>query len=293
MRVGLQIPYFKYDGGGDQIGSKLAEIARTADDAGFYSMWFMDHFFQIGVMGPVEDPMLEAYTTLGYIAGLTKNIKLGAMVTGVIYRYPALLIKEVTTLDVLSGGRAYLGIGAAWNEEESKGLGVPYPPTGVRFEMLEEALQIAHQMWSDNNGAYSGKYNQLDATLNSPAALTKPHPPILIGGMGEQKTLRLVAQYADATNLFASIGAEIMKQKLDVLRQHCDRLGRNYDDIEKSTLGPVNLAPDKMTAADVIKRCKELADVGIQHAIFNMPNAHDITPLEIFGKEIIPAVADF
>ena len=213
------------------------------------------------------------------------------MVTGVIYRYPGILVKTVTTLDVLSGGRAYLGIGAAWNEAEARGLGTPFPAIGVRFELLEETLQIAKQMWSPNNGAYQGKHNQLRETLCSPQPLSRPHPPILIAGGGEKKTLRLVAQYGDACNVYGPL--ETVRAKLGVLKAHCDALGRDYASIEKTTLGTVDLQPGKMSASDVIAQCKALAELGVHHAIFNIPNVHELEPLEIFGKEIIPAVAAF
>ena len=298
MKIGLQIPNFTWPGSPANLGSKLAEIARTADDAGFASVWVMDHFFQIGgrdrssMLGPAEDLMLEGYSTLAYLAGVTKKVRLGTLVTGVIYRYPGILVKTVTTLDVLSGGRAYLGIGAAWNEREAIGLGVPFPPVAERFRRLEEALQIAQQMWSDNNGPYHGRYYQLAETLCNPQPLSQPHPPILIGGTGEKKTLRLVAQYADACNLFARLGVDALRGKLDVLKQHCDKMGRDYATIEKTTLDTVHLAPGQLSAADVIAQCRTLANLGIQQAIFNMPNVQDITPLEIFGREIIPAVAE-
>src|SRR5512139_1427218 len=208
MRLGLQIPRFTWPSGPAGIGTRLAEIARTADEAGFASLWVMDHFFQIRYVGEFDEPMLESYTTLGYLAGVTKRARLGTLVTGVVYRHPGILVKSVSTLDVLSGGRAYLGIGAAWNEREARGLGVPFPPVKERFERLEETLQIANQMWSENNGAYAGKYYQLAETLCTPQPLSKPHPPILIGGSGEKKTLQLVAKYADACNLFARMGVE-------------------------------------------------------------------------------------
>src|ERR1700722_9961502 len=239
MKIGLQLPNFTFPGGPAQIAGKLAEIARAADQAGFYSLWVMDHFFQIGMVGPPEREMLECYTALGLLAAHTTRVKLGAMVTGVIYRYPGILVKAVTTLDVLSGGRSYFGIGAAWNEQEATGLGVPFPPLGVRFELLEEALQIAKQMWSGNNGEYQGKHYQLAETLCSPLPLSRPHPPIMIGGGGEKKTLRMVAQYADACNIFGP--PETVRGKLSVLKQHCDALGRDYGAIEKTTLGTVDL----------------------------------------------------
>ena len=298
MKIGLQIPNFTWPGGPKAIHSKLAEIARTADQAGFSSLWVMDHFFQIGRpnnpsgLGPAEDEMLEGYSTLSYLEGFTQKVTLGTLVTGVVYRHPGILIKTVTTLDVLSGGRACLGIGAAWNEREAHGLGVPFPPVKERFERLEETLQIARQMWSDNNGSYSGKHYQLAETLCNPQPLSKPHPPILIGGMGEKKTLRLVAQYADACNLFLTMGLEAVRSRLSALKKHCETLGRDYAEIEKTTLGTVHLANDKLSASDVIGQCRDLASLGIQHAIFNMPNVHEITPLEIFAREIIPAVAN-
>lgn len=293
MRVGLQIPNFTYPGGAANLGKTLATIAQTADQGGFYSVWVMDHFFQIQFVGPPETDMLEGYSALSYLAGLTQNVKLGTLVTGVIYRFPGILVKTVTTLDVLSGGRAYFGIGAAWNEEESKGLGVPFPPLKERFERLEEALQITHQMWDGNVSPYTGKHNQLERTLNVPMPLSQPHPPIMIGGSGEQKTLRLVAQYGDACNLFARMGNDALRAKLDILKGHCDAVGRDYDTIERTGLTTVHIAPGQMTATDVIAHCREVADAGIQHLIFNMPNVHEITPLEIFAKEIIPAVSEF
>ncbi len=291
MKIGLQVPSFTWPGGAPQIRGTLADIARTADDAGFYSLWVMDHFFQIVYIGPKEQDMLEGYTTLGYLAAVTKKVKLGTMVTGVTYRYPGILVKSMTTLDVLSGGRGYFGIGAAWNEEESKGLGTPFPPLGTRFELLEEALQIAKQMWSDNNGPYNGKHNQLAETLCVPQPISRPHPPILVAGGGEKKTLKLVAQYADACNLFGDL--ELVKNKLAILKQHCIDVGRDYNSIEITTIDTVHLAPGKMHAKDVIDKCKALSDLGVSHALFNLPNVHELKPLEIFGKEIIPAVAGF
>lgn len=293
MKIGLQIPSFTWPGGPGEIRARLAEIAKTADNAGFASIWVMDHFFQIQNVGQPDEPMLESYTTLGYLAGVTSKVRLGTMVTGVVYRHPGILAKMVSTLDVLSGGRAYLGIGAAWNEREARGLGVPFPPLKERFERLEEALQITKQMWSGDVAAYPGKHYQLAETLNSPQPLTKPHPPILIGGMGEKKTLKLVARYADACNLFARAGKDELRKKLDIIRHYCEEIGRPYDEIERTALDTVHLATGQMTAEQVIQVCRDLADVGIQHAIFNMPNVHEIRPLEIFGREIIPAVSSF
>ncbi len=291
MKIGLQIPSFTFPDGPANLGTKLSEIAGAADDAGFASLWVMDHFFQIGRwLGPAENEMLEGYSTLSYLAGFTKKVKLGTLVTGVVYRHPGILVKTVTTLDVLSGGRAYLGIGAAWNEEEASGLGIPFPPVAERFERLEETLQIAKQMWSADEGKFTGKYYQLGRTLNSPQPISQPHPPILIGGMGEKKTLRLVAKYADACNMFAGMGLDTLGQKLDVLKKHCEGIGRDYATIEKTTLDTVHLAVGQMSPSEVIEKCRALAGIGIQHAIFNMPNVYDITPLETFGREIIPVV---
>jgi len=291
MKIGLQLPFFNFSGVTTEIGPTLKRIAKAADEGGFYSLWVMDHFFQMERLGSAELNMLESYSTLSYLAAVTENVKLGTMVTGVIYRHPGVLIKTVSTLDVLSGGRAYLGIGAAWYEREALGLGVPYPETKERFERLEETLQIAHQMWSEKIAPFDGKHYHLKETLNHPQPISQPHPPILIGGMGEKKTLRFVAQYADACNLFAQMGIDVMREKLTVLKQHCDEIGRPFDQIEKTSLGTINLA--QTSPSEVIAQLRQLADIGIQHAIFNMPNAEAITPLETFAREIIPAVKDF
>jgi F420-dependent oxidoreductase-like protein len=293
VKVGLQIPRFTWPDAPDSIRDTLSDIAAAAEDAGFASMWVMDHYFQIRGVGDPDEPMLEAYTTLGHLAALTEAVQLGALVTGVIYREPALLVKEVTTLDVLSGGRAYFGIGAAWFEREALGLGVRFPPVAERFERLEEALQITHQMWSDDDGPFHGQHYRLEETLCRPEPLQQPHPPIMIGGMGERKTLRLVAKYADACNLFARSGLDVLKHKLEVLRAHCDAVGRPYGDIEKTTLGTVHLAEGEMSPQSVVDWCGSLAEIGIDHAIFNMPNVHEIRPIETFGEEIVPAVAGF
>jgi F420-dependent oxidoreductase-like protein len=290
MKIGLQVPRFTWPGGAAEIGPRLKEIGQRADEAGFASLWVMDHFFQISVIGEAEEPMLEGYSALSYLAAVTSRVTLGTLVTGVIYRYPGILAKTVTTLDVLSGGRAWLGIGAGWYEREAKGLGVPYPSMKERFEQLEEALQIVLQMWSDNTGPYEGKHFQLAETLNQPQPVRRP--PIMVGGMGEQKTLRMVAQYADACNLFARLGPDLLRQKIDVLKGHCEQLERPFEQIEITTLDTVHLAAGAQSAADVIDWCKQLAALGVQHAIFNMPNVHDLTPLQIFKDEIIPAVAE-
>jgi F420-dependent oxidoreductase-like protein len=293
MRIGLQVPSFTWPGGASEIGARFAEIARTADDAGFASFWVMDHFFQIPMVGPAEREMLESYSALSFAAAITKRVALGAMVTGVTYRHPGVLVKTATTLDVLSGGRAYLGIGAAWFDREHAGLGVPFPPLAERFERLEETLRVAHQMWSPENGPFAGRHFKLAETLCSPAPVSSPRPRILIGGLGEKKTLRFVARYADACNMFAFLGPEGIAKKLDVLRRHCDVEKRDFASIEKTTLGTAWLAPGKQSAASVIASCRALAAIGVQQAIFNLPNVHELAPLEVFGKEIIPAVAGF
>jgi F420-dependent oxidoreductase-like protein len=291
MKVGLQVSNFTWPAGPAKIQTTLAEIARATEAAGFDSLWVMDHFFQIAMVGPAENDMLEGYGTLSYLAALTKKIKLGTLATGVIYRYPGLLVKTVTTLDVLSQGRAWFCIGAGWFEREAKGLGVPFPPISARFEMLEEALLIAKQMWSANNGAFRGKHYQLEETLCNPPPVSRPYPPIMVAGGGEKKTLRLVAQYADACNIFGT--PEVIKAKLAILKRHCDSVGRDYASIETTTLASAHLAPGKMSAKDVIAQCKALAAMGIQHVIFSLPNAEEIKPFEIFGREIVPTVAGY
>jgi alkanesulfonate monooxygenase len=250
----------------------------------------MDHVWQIHAIGPPEDEMLEAYTTLGYLAACTSRIDLVSWVTAVVYREPGLLAKEVSTLDVLSDGRAWLGIGAAWNEAEARGLGLPFPPTGERFERLEEALQICLQMWSDSDTAYQGKHYTLERTLNSPQPLRRPHPPIMIGGGGERKTLRLVAQYAQACNLFA--GPEL-ERKLDVLREHCATVGRSYDDIEKTVMLPLDVGPDGRDVDVLLRELERLAGLGIAHVHGRVNEMETITPLEIIGERVIPVAASF
>ncbi len=293
MRLGLQVPNFTWPTGQAQLGDTFGLIAQRAERAGLYSFWVMDHFFQIPSVGPSENEMLEGYSALAFAAGRTNRIKLGTMVTGVTYRHPGILVKTVTTLDVLSHGRAYLGIGAAWNEEEHRGLGVPFPPLAERFERLEETLQIAHQMWSGNDKPYEGKYYHLARPLNSPQAVQKPHPPILIGGTGERKTLRLVAQYADACNIFARLPKPEIQRKLGVLREHCQAVGRPYEQIEKTTLGSFNLTRDgrngSTTPAALLEELAQQAALGIDQAIFSLQNVYDIEPFDLLANEVVPA----
>jgi F420-dependent oxidoreductase-like protein len=288
VQLGVQIPDFTAPGGPARLGAALAAVARTADDAGFGFIAVMDHFFQIGSIGPPEREMLEAYTTLGYVAGVTSRAKLLTLVTGAVYRPPGILAKIVTTLDVLSGGRAWLGIGAAWNEEESRGLGVPFPPVAERFERLEETLQICLQMWRGDETPYRGKHFQLERPLNSPQALAKPHPPILIGGSGERKTLRFVAKYAQACNLFP--GPDLAR-KLEVLRAHCDAEGRDYDEITKTCYFIFDVGENGEKSAEVVDQLGRLAEMGFEVAIGAVANVWDIRPLEIIGSEVIPQVA--
>ena len=292
MQIGLQIPSFKYPGGTAIIRPKLKEIVTTAEAAGFYSLWVMDHYYQIkGLFGEAyTDPMLESYTTLGYLAGLTEKAYLGVLVTGVIYRHPSVLLKMVNTLDILSGGRAYLGIGAAWYEDEAKGFGIPYPSTAERFEQLEDNLRLAKALWASDETSFAGTHFAAPAITNNPRPLSTPHPRIMIGGTGPKKTLRMVAQYADACNIGDWVGKENMQKALDTLKAHCQTLGRDYASVEKTSLGTVHLSA-KDTAASTINRIQELAAMGFTHAIFNMPDVYKITPLEIFANEIIPAVA--
>jgi F420-dependent oxidoreductase-like protein len=290
MKIGLHISDFTWPGGAPQLASNLGSIATAAEDAGLARVSVMDHVWQIGVIGPPEHEMLEAYTTLGYLAAKTSRVELVSWVTAVVYREPGLLAKMVSTLDVLSGGRAWLGIGAAWNEAESRGIGLPFPPTAERFERLEEALQICLQMWSDDEGPYEGKHYRLERTLNVPQPLTKPHPPILIGGGGEKKTLRLVAKYAQACNLFG--GAEL-EHKLDVLRRHCDEVGRDYDEIEKTVMFSLDPGDGGEKVDALLEELQRLASLGVQEAHGSIPDVWRITPLELLGDRVVPVAAAF
>jgi F420-dependent oxidoreductase-like protein len=287
MKLGLQIPSFSWPGGTAAIGPTLGRIARQADDIGVDSIWVMDHFFQIRSVGPAEEPMLEGWTALGFLAANTSRARLGLMVGGVHYRLPGLWVKAATTLDVLSGGRAWLGIGAAWNQDESESLGFPFPPLGERFEMLDETLQIAHQMLQGERGSeaeFHGRQYNARRLMNSPQSISRPRIPIMIGGGGERKTLRLVAQYADATNVFG--GPTAIHHKYEVLRQHCEEIGRDANEIERSTLQTINLAAE--SPAQVVDRFGELADAGAQHVVVNVPNVDDPSRLETIGRDILP-----
>ncbi len=289
MKIGLQIPSFTWPGGDAAIGPTLARIAETADAVGFDSLWVMDHFYQIRGVGRPEEPMLEGWSALAFMAAHSRRATLGLMVGGVHYRQAALWAKAATTLDVLSGGRSYLGIGAAWNEEESHGLGFPMPPLGVRFEMLEETLQLVHAMWQGERGSgepFHGKHYQAERLLNSPQALGKPHPKIIIGGGGEQKTLRLVAKYADACNIFG--GPDQLTHKFSVLRERCAEVGRPFEEIERTNLAHVDLT--RQAPAEVVDGFGRLAEVGVQHVVFNLTGVDDVANIETLGRDVIPQV---
>jgi F420-dependent oxidoreductase-like protein len=286
--IGVQIPDFQGAGGPSRLGERLGAVARTADEAGFAYIALMDHFFQISMVGPPEQDMLEAYTALGYVAACTSSARLLTLVTGVVYRHPGLLAKAVTTLDVLSGGRAWLGIGAAWNEEEARGLGIPFPPLAERFERLEKTLQICLQMWAGDETPYAGAHYQLERPLNRPAAVSQPHPPIMIGGSGERKTLRMVARYGQACNLFP--GPDLAR-KLDVLRAHCEAEGRDYDEIEKTCYFRFDVGERGEHADAVTEQLATLAELGFGSVIGSVADIWSLTPLEVIGSKIIPAVA--
>jgi len=280
MKLGIQVSDFTWPDAPRSIGPTFARIARDADQVGLSSLWVMDHFFQIGVNGPPEHEMLEGYAALAFAAGVTERITLGTLVTGVTYRHPGILVKTVTTLDVLSGGRAWLGIGAAWNEWEHRGLGVPFASTRERFERLEETLQIAQQMWAGDESPFEARHYHLERPLNSPAALSTPHPRILVGGIGEKKTLRLVAQYADACNVF-DMGPDKVQAKYDVIRRHCEAVGWDYDDIEKTVLSRVDFGVE--SDESIVDRVGRLRDIGTEHVIFGVARVWEPDSLDRFA----------
>ena len=293
MKIGLQLIDFAWPGASARIGDTLGAIGKNAEEAGIDSLWVMDHFFQSPKLGAVEDPMLEAYTALAFVAGQTSRSGLGVMVTGVTYRHPGVLIKTVTTLDVLSGGRSWFGIGAGWYEREHVGLGVPFPPLKERFEQVEETLQIAQMMWSGEVTQYRGEHYRLSETINSPQAISRPHPPVLVGGAGEQKTLRLVAKYGDACNFFASLGEEALVRKLDVLRGYCREEGRAYEGIAKTVIGDPALMRDgegNLVAGRVVEHAAHLAELGFDYFHLSVPNVSEPGALDLFGDEIVPAI---
>lgn len=298
MRIGLSVKNFTWPGGSDAIGPTLTSLAQTVERYGADSFWVMDHFYQIPkyakTSDPTTEPMLESTTALAFIAGRTERIRVGAMVLGVTYRHPGVLIKSATALDALSEGRAYLGIGAAWHDTEHAGFGVPFPGLSERFERLEETLQIAHRMWNGDASPFAGKHYQLENPTNFPAAVSKPRPPILIGGSGERKTLRLVAQYGDACNLFDNAGLEPLQHKLDVLKNHCETLGRPYDEIEKTVFTELTLSidgtPGTKTVQQAIAHYQLLADMGVDHIFVEVNDPWREGAMDAFGAEIVPAV---
>jgi F420-dependent oxidoreductase-like protein len=298
MKVGLQISSFTWPGGDAAIGPTLAAIVRTADDAGFDSIWVMDHFIQIDSVGRPEEPMLEGMTALGFMAAHSTRARLGLMVGGIHYRQAGLWLKAATTLDVLSGGRAWFGIGAAWNEQESRALGFPMPPLRERFGMLEETLRIVRAGWQGERGSeggVDGRYYGARHILNSPQALSRPHPPILVGGGGERRTLSLVARYADACNVFGTI-PEQLSHKFAVLRRHCEEVGRDYEDVERTLLTSVAISTDgarrSLTPDLLVERLGRTAEVGAQHAIFSLRDVASLAPIELIGARVIPQLRD-
>jgi F420-dependent oxidoreductase-like protein len=294
MQLGLQITNFTWPDGQAQLGDSFGLFVQRAERAGFSSLWVMDHFFR----RPIELEMLEGWSALAFAAARTNRIKLGTLVTGVTYRHPGVLVKVATTLDVLSHGRAYFGIGSAWYEQEHRGLGIPFPPQAERFERLEETVQIALRMWAGDERPFRGKHYQLDRPLNCPQAVQKPHPPILIGGGGERKTLRLVAQYADAWNLpnVPALDHEQIQHKVEMLREHCQAIGRPYEQIEKSILEDIHVSrdgrPGTITQAAAIERCAVLAALGFDQVILClMDEYYDLETFDLLATDVIPAVA--
>ena len=293
MKLGLQVNRFSWPGAPASTGATWRAVARDADQCGLASLWVMDHFFQISVVGPPELDMLEGYTTLAHAAAVTEQIELGTLVTGVTYRHPGILLKTVTTLDVLSGGRAWLGIGAAWNEEEHRGLGVPYPSTRERFRLLEDTLRLAHRMFADDDSPFVGESISLERPMNHPQPVRRV--PIMVGGGGEQRTLKLVAQYADACNLFdLGLGPEGIPHKLDVIRRHCDDVGRDYDEISKTCLTRLTMdtgaaLPDGViphSVGQAVERLSLLREAGIDHVIFSMANTTDPNAYSLVGEVV-------
>jgi F420-dependent oxidoreductase-like protein len=289
MRIGVHLVKFDFEGGPAAIGPRVAAVGAAAEEAGLDNLSLMDHYLQIGFMGPPDGQMLEGYTTLGFLAAHTSTVDLQLMVTGVTYRHPGLLAKIVTTLDVLSGGRAVLGLGAAWYEEEHRALGVPFPPVAERFERLEETLQVVHRMFDGDRTPYDGKHYRLAGPVLSPAPVRRP--PIMIGGGGERKTLRLVAKYADACNLFANAdgGPDAARQKLDVLRRHCESEGTDYDAIAKTILWAGALDP---TDGELVEHLRGFADIGVTEVHVMHPGDDPVGFVEELGRMLVPAVHD-
>jgi F420-dependent oxidoreductase-like protein len=290
MKIGLHVPVFAWPGGPEALADHLANVVRAAESAGFGQITVMDHFFALAPGDGYQLPMLEAYTTLGYIAGVTQSIRLGVQVTGVTYRYPGIMIKQVATLNVLSKGRGFLGIGAAWFEKEHHALGVPFPPLKERFERLEETLQLAHQAFRGDSSPFRGKYYQAEEPLLSPSPVSKPRPRIQVGGSGERKTLRLVAQYADACHINAPDPPAALA-KLEVLRAHCERLGRDEREIEKIGGYRPEIKQDGSNISKVSDGVAALGEVGFDMVTMALPDVYNLKVIELFGKHVIPQVA--
>ena len=289
MKFGLQIYSFTWPSGPEAIGPTLARAVRSADDVGFDSIWVMDHFWQIGGPDSELQPMLEGWTTLGFMAANSRRARLGLLVGGVHYRTPGLWVKAATTLDVLSGGRAWLGIGAGWNQAESEGIGFPFPSLGVRFEQLEDTLRIAKGMWQGERGteeAFEGRQFHASRLLNVPQSISRPGVPILIGGGGERKTLRLVAQYADASNVFG--GPEQVRSKYTILAEHCEAVGRDFGEIERTNYQPISLQGAAERPDQLVERLGRLAEAGVQHVILGVPDADHVPAIERLGRDVLP-----
>lgn len=295
MRLGIQVDRFTYPGGDQAIGPIFGDVARRAEEAGFSSLWVMDHLMQLPHIGAIDEPLPEAYSTLSWAAAKTQRIELGTLVTSVTFRAPAVLIKAVTTLDVLSGGRAWFGVGAGWFEREHAGLDIPFPSVSERFEMLEDNLLLAKHMWSGSTEPFAGKRYHLAETICRPLPVTKPHPPILVGGGGERKTLRLVAKYADACNLVAFRGHDELAHKLNVLKSHCEAEGRPYGEVKKTALDLLHISrdggEDRVTPSQAIERLGKLGELGIEETMVKVPNLSSLDVFDLFGAEVIPAAA--
>ena len=288
MRLGVHLVRYDVPGGPAAIAGMLAELATASDEAGIDVLSCMDHYFQLPYVGDASLDMLEGYSALAFLAAHSRRVELQLLVTGVTYRHPGLLAKIVSTLDVLSGGRAVLGLGAAWYEREHRGLGVPFPPLRDRFELVEETLQIVRQMWSDDDGPYVGRHYKLAETLCSPQPL---HPvPVMVGGVGERKSLRLVAEYADACNIFAGgqQGADFVAGKLAVLREHCDRAGTSYEAIRKTILWTPSLDPTR--PAEFLTVMAGMADIGVQE-VHVMPGEGAVEFVRALGQHVVPALS--
>jgi len=306
LKFGLQHPNFSFDGEGAEVVEKLRSLAQRAERLGFDSFWVMDHFHQIQYVGQSKEPLLEGWTTQAVVAGLTEKIKLGTLVTGIVYRHPSVLAKIGTTLDVLSKGRLFMGIGAAWNVEEARAYGIPFPPVGERMRRLEEAAQIIIKMWTEERASFNGKFYQLSDAYCNPKPIQKPRPPIMIGGSGERRTLKIVAKYGDACNIFGSV--ETLRHKLGVLREHCRSVGRDYNSILKTKLAHVVIDKDREKVTEAIKglsedRRREYAiygtpeevrkqieafrDVEIEYLIVNLEPDRELQALDLFASEVV------